>query len=148
MVFRADANYRYESGTHQLADPTSVSMNQYCCAATFYLLPAIEEAIKRGLTTEETAIHVLKCVCEAAGKSAWGDQVAKEAHRQWLGVPRDMKADKAMVDGPGLKNGRRSFYCRSCRVDCRYEACAFSDARLGQRRWPHAGIRSVVQTLI
>ena len=117
QVFRADANYRYESGTHQVEGPTSVGMNQYCCAATFYLLPAIEESIKRGLVTEEMALHTLKCVCEAAGKAAWGDQTAKEAHRQWLGVPREMAADNGRILGAHIE-----FYLQAMGVDYKLEA--------------------------
>lgn len=99
MVFREDANYRYESGTHQLNYSQSTAGNRFVHAASLYLLPAIDAAIRAGVCTEEQAKHVLRCVLEAAGKSAWGDQVAKEAHRQWLGVPRDISENDGRIMG-------------------------------------------------
>ena len=99
MVFREDANYRYESGTHQLNYSQSTAGNRFTHASSLYLLPAIDAAIRAGVCTEEQAKHVLHCVLEAAGKSAWGDQVAKEAHRQWLGVPRDIPESDCRIMG-------------------------------------------------
>lgn len=111
MIFREDANYRYESGTHQVEYPQSAAQNQYVCAANFYLLPAIEETIRRGLVTEEQVLNALKCVCEAAGKAAWGDFSAKEAHRQWLGVPRDMKEDDGRILGAHVELYLQAMEC-------------------------------------
>lgn len=99
MVFREDANYRYESGTHQLNYSQSTAGNRVTHASSLYLLPAIDAAIRQGICTEEQAKHVLHCVLEAAGKAAWGDQMAKEAHRQWLGVPREMSVNDGRIMG-------------------------------------------------
>ena len=99
MVFREDANYRYESGTHQLNYSQSTAGNRFVHAASLYLLPAIDAAIRAGVCTEEQVKHVLRCVLEAAGKAAWGDRVAIEAHRQWLGVPRDFSENDGRIMG-------------------------------------------------
>ncbi len=103
MVFREDANYRYESGTHQLNYSQSTAGNRFVHAAGLYLLPAIDAAIRSGICTEEQAKHVLKCVLEAAGKSAWGDLQAKEAHRHWLGVPREVPENDGRIMGAHLE---------------------------------------------
>lgn len=99
QVFREDANYRYDGGTHLLAESQSTAGNRFVSAATLYLLPAIDAAIRKGVCTEKQAVHTLKCVLEAAGKSAWGDLAAKEAHRQWLGVPREMSENDGRIMG-------------------------------------------------
>ncbi len=103
QVFREEANYRYESGTHQLAGPESTMGNRFVHAMGLYLLPAIDAAIREGVTTEERAKHVLHCVLEAAGKSAWGDRTAKEAHRQWLGVPKEIGENDGRIMGGHLE---------------------------------------------
>ncbi len=44
--------------------------NRFVHAMGLYLLPAVDAAIRAGVTTEEQDKHVLHCVLEAAGKSA------------------------------------------------------------------------------
>ncbi|MDR1560047.1 MAG: hypothetical protein LBS84_10195 [Clostridiales bacterium] len=98
MMFREECNYIFTNGTNVENDASAV-MVTYVCGATLYILPTIDYLIKKGIIDEKFAAHVLKCVCEAAGKSAFGDAAAKEGHRLWLGVPREIGDDDGRVLG-------------------------------------------------
>ena len=97
--FRRECNYTYSSGTNVEQDDSSASFNAFSSAGTWYLLPEINYAIQKNVIDEKFADHVLKCVCEAAGKAAFGEQFSKEALRIWLGVPRTIGDDDGRVLG-------------------------------------------------
>jgi hypothetical protein len=98
MMFREDCNYTFTNGTNSDQDSNAV-MVPFACAASVYLLPSLEYFIQKGIVDAKTAEHVLKCVCEAAGKTAFGERSAIEAQRQWLGVPREISDDDGRVMG-------------------------------------------------
>lgn len=72
---------------------------RFSTGAAMYVLPAIDEAVKRGVCTKEFADHVLRCVMEAAGKSMFGERYAVKAARDWLGVPDDIGEDGRIAGG-------------------------------------------------
>lgn len=96
MVFREECNYTYSTGTNCERDWDSlypiVSESYGAC----YLLPTLDDFVRDGKLKEETIDHVLKCVCEAAGKAAFGDFYSREGLRQWLGVPRNVDDGRVM----------------------------------------------------
>ena len=68
-------------------------------AAATYILPAINEAVRREIVSRDMADHILRCVCEAAGKAMFGERYAIQAARDWLGVPREIDEDGRIAGG-------------------------------------------------
>lgn len=99
MVFREECNYTFTNGTNVEKDSSSTTLVALSSSGTFYLLPAIGYIIKKGLLDEKTVDHVLKCVCEAAGKAAFGEASSRAAQRQWLGVPAEIRDDGRVMGG-------------------------------------------------
>jgi hypothetical protein len=116
-IFREECNYAFINGTNTENDSSSAVMLAYSSAATLYILPTARYAINQGLIEEKFFDHVLKCVCEAAGKAAFGETYAKEAQRQWLGVPKEIGDDDGRVMG-----GHIEMYLQSMRVPYEIEA--------------------------
>ncbi len=98
-VFREECDYRFINGTNLEEESPMASTPTVTCAATFYVLPAIEYAIQKGYVEDKQARHILKCVCEAAGKAAFGEHYTKDALRNWLAVPREIGDDDGRVLG-------------------------------------------------
>lgn len=117
MIFREETNYTYASGTNREEDATSGMFNTYCSPALWYILPAVDLAIERGFFTAEQFDFTLKCVCEAAGKAAFGDFFAREGLRQWLGVPKEIGDDDGRVLG-----GYIEMYLQTMKADYKIEA--------------------------
>jgi hypothetical protein len=115
-TFREECNYAFINGTNTENDASAVA-NAYAFAAMTYILPAAKHAINQGLVDEKFFDHVLRCVCEAAGKAAFGEAYAKEALRLWLGVPREIGDDDGRVMG-----GHIEMYLQSMRVPYEIEA--------------------------
>lgn len=99
MVFREECGYRFTNGTNVEQDSSTANMVIRSTAAATYILPAINEAILRGLVTREVADHVLHCVCEASGKAMFGERYAIKAARDWLGVPDEIGEDGRVIGG-------------------------------------------------
>lgn len=99
FLFMEEANYMYQTGTNIHSKPEAATAYRGTTAATYYILPAIDGAIQRGIVSRETAMHILRCVMEAAGKAAWGNIVAKKALRDWLGVPGENPEDGRIMGG-------------------------------------------------
>jgi hypothetical protein len=116
-TFREECNYAFISGTNAENDASDAVRSLYSCAATTFILPTAKYAIEKGLIEEKFFDHVLKCVCEAAGKAAFGEAYAKEALRLWLGVPREIGDDDGRVMG-----GHIEMYLQSVRVPYEIEA--------------------------
>lgn len=86
-IYREDCDYRYVSGTCEEHTQEMLYPNVGTTTAATYIIPAIERHIERGDFTSEFANHVLRCVCEAAGKAVFGEFYAVKGARDWLGVP-------------------------------------------------------------
>lgn len=119
MVFREECNYTYANGTNVEQDPSSATRNSGSCSAISFILPALKHAIELGEVDETFAVHVLKCVCEAAGKAAFGAFYTREGLRQWMGVPKEIGDDDGRVMG-----GQCEMYLQTMRVP--YEVEAFN----------------------
>lgn len=116
MVFREECNYRFTNGTNWERDPKVsvyplVSTSNGCC----YLLPTFDDLIREGVLTAEAVDNAIKCVCEAAGKAAFGEFYAKEGLRSWLGVPRDIEDGRVM-------GGYIEMYLQCARIPYEIEA--------------------------
>ncbi|MFZ7121388.1 MAG: hypothetical protein ACOWWH_10605 [Eubacteriaceae bacterium] len=96
MVFQEDCNYKYVNGTCMESDSKSLYPMTYQSNGTCYITPTINDLINDGTVDEKFADHVIKCVCEAAGKAAFGEFYSKEGLRSWLGVPRDIDDGRVM----------------------------------------------------
>jgi hypothetical protein len=98
MMFREECNYRFVNGTNNETDSSNQMVNM-STAASLYLLPAIDNAVKLEYTTAENAEWIKKCVLEAAGKAMFGERYAIRACREWLGVPDSIGEDGRVLGG-------------------------------------------------
>ncbi len=98
MMFREETNYHFVNGTNEETDSSNQMIN-LSTAASLYLLPAIDNAVRKGYTTRENADWILKCVLEAAGKAMFGERYAIRACREWLGVPLTIGEDGRILGG-------------------------------------------------
>ncbi|MCR4951471.1 MAG: hypothetical protein K6A40_09140 [Solobacterium sp.] len=98
MMFREECNYRFVNGTNNETDSSNQMVN-LSTAASLYLLPAIDNAVKLGYTTAENADWIKKCVLEASGKAMFGERYAIRACREWLGYPEQYPADGRLLGG-------------------------------------------------
>jgi hypothetical protein len=116
MIFREECGYRFTNGTNWERDPKS---SVYPLASTSngacYILPTLDDLVREGTLDADEVTRVLKCVCEAAGKAAFGDFYAREGLRSWLGVPREI--DDGRVVGAYIE-----MYLQSARIPYDIEA--------------------------
>ena len=98
MMFREECDYHFVNGTNNETD-TSNQMVNLSTAASLYMLPAIDNAVRLGYTTAENAEWIKKCVLEAAGKAMFGERYAIKACREWLGVPDTIGEDGRLLGG-------------------------------------------------
>jgi hypothetical protein len=117
MIFREECNYTFSNGTNVESDSSSAILSAFASGSHLYILPSVRVAISKGLFEEKFFDHVLRCVCEAAGKAAFGEAYAKEALRHWLGVPREIGDDDGRVMG-----GHIEVFLQSMRVPYEIEA--------------------------
>ena len=96
MVFREECDYKFVNGTCMECDSTSIYPMTYQSNATCYITPTIEDLINDGTLDGKFVDHVIRCVCEAAGKAAFGEFYAKEGLRSWLGIPQDINDGRVM----------------------------------------------------
>lgn len=96
QMFRRECDYKYRSGTTEVHDWTSAYPMVSTSNGATYILPAIDQAISMGKVDNAFADHVLKCVCEAAGKAVYGEFYAKEGFRDWVGAPKDVNDGRLM----------------------------------------------------
>jgi hypothetical protein len=99
MVFREECDYLFTNGTNLMQDSGNCTLTRLSTAASNYVLPVIAAAIKEGKVEEKMAMHIIKCVCEAAGKAAFGEHYARKACRDWLGVPAEVGEDGRVLGG-------------------------------------------------
>lgn len=99
MVFRQECNYTWSNGTNAEGGSETANYVIFSSGGAMYILPAIDEAVNRGVCTREFADHVLHCVLEAAGKALFGEKYAIKAARDWLGVPDDIGEDCRLPGG-------------------------------------------------
>lgn len=99
MVFREECNYLYSNGCNMEEESEMATMINLSTACSLYFFPTIERMIREEKITYEMAVHIIKCVCEAAGKAAFGEEYARKACREWLGVPLDMPWDCRIMGG-------------------------------------------------
>lgn len=97
MVFREECNYTFANGTNMEQDSTSVaSAIGQSNAASLYIFPTIDALLREGKLEEKFVDHVIRCVCEAAGKAAFGEHYAKEGLRAWVGAPSEINDGRLM----------------------------------------------------
>lgn len=99
MVFREECDYKFINGTCSVDESGAATMVTLSTAASLYLLPAIEEGIRRERFTRAFAYHVVHMVCEASGKAAFGERYAVKAAREYLGVPQEIGEDGRILGG-------------------------------------------------
>lgn len=120
MFFREECNYTYASGTNREESSNIAILNTVSTPGLWYVLPAVDLGIERGFFTAEQYDHALRCVSEAAGKAAFSEFFAREALRQWLGVPREITDDDGRVLGAYIE-----IYLQIMHAE--YEIEAFND---------------------
>jgi len=98
MMFREETDYHFVNGTNTESDSSNQMVN-LSTAASLYLLPAIDNAVKLGYTDAKNAEWIKKCVLEAAGKALFGERYAIRACREWLGVPNTIGEDGRLLGG-------------------------------------------------
>lgn len=98
MMFREECDYKFVNGVNNETDSSNQMVN-LSTAASLYLLPAIDNAVKLGYTTAEQAEWIKKCVLEAAGKAMFGERYSIRACREWLGVPDSIGEDGRLLGG-------------------------------------------------
>ncbi len=118
MMFREECDYHFVSGTNVTTDSSNQMIN-LSTAASLYLLPAIDNAVRLGYTTAENADWIKKCVLEAAGKAMYGERYAIKACRDWLGVPNSIGEDGRLLGGV-IEMQLQSLLCK-------YEIEAFNE---------------------
>ena len=118
MMFREECDYHFVSGTNVTTDSSNQMIN-LSTAASLYLLPAIDNAVKLGYTTAENADWIKKCVLEAAGKAMYGERYAIKGCRDWLGVPDSIGEDGRLLGGV-IEMQLQSLLCK-------YEIEAFNE---------------------
>ena len=96
QVLRDECDNRFINGTCCERPSTSLYPMVTMSNGSTYILPAIDELVSTGQVEDSFANHVLKCVCEAAGKAAFGETFAKEGLRQWVGAPHDVDDGRLM----------------------------------------------------
>lgn len=115
MVLRGECDNRFVNGTCQESDYTSLYPAVAGGGALAYIMPTIDDIVAAGVVTDEMANHIIKCVCEASGKAAFGEDFAKEGLRTWLGAPHD-------VDDGRLMGAYIEMYLQCMRVPYEIEA--------------------------
>ncbi|MBQ1449812.1 MAG: hypothetical protein IIZ12_02605 [Eggerthellaceae bacterium] len=99
MVFREECGFKFANGTNLEEGSEMAAMVQFATSSCLYFFPTLVRMIEEGKVEEAAVIHVLKCVCEAAGKAAFGEQYARLAARDWLGVPVEAPWDGRIMGG-------------------------------------------------
>ena len=99
MVFRGECDFTWSNGTNAELGSNSADFVRFSTGAAMYILPAIDEAVNRGVCTREFADHVLRCVLEAAGKAMFSDRYAIRGVRDWMGVPDEIGEDGRLAGG-------------------------------------------------
>jgi hypothetical protein len=80
--FRGDCNYTYASGINKEFDAGAITADGVLNpVSVFNFYPSIRRAADKGLFQMEEFDRVQKCVCEAAGKAAFGELFAREGLR-------------------------------------------------------------------
>ena len=103
MMFREDCDYLFSNGTNMEKNWKSAYPMVTMSNAASYILPTIEDLIRDGKVTNEHVDYVIHCVLEAAGKSTFIDDFAKEGLRIWLGVPHSISKDDGRLMGGYLE---------------------------------------------
>ena len=97
QVFREECNYTFGNGTNMEDDSNSVAnLTRRSSAAAGYIFPTISFLLRTGKLDEKMVDHVMHCVCEAAGKAAFGEKEAIRAIRRWMNVPDDINDGRVM----------------------------------------------------
>ncbi len=103
MMFREECDYLFSNGTNMEKDWRSAYPMVAMSNAATYILPTIDDYIRDGRLDDEQVNHVLRCVCEAAGKSTFLDDFSKEGLRVWLGAPHSVSKDDGRLMGAYLE---------------------------------------------
>lgn len=96
QMFREECDFRFINGTCMEKDSSSAYPMVAKSNGATYILPTIDDHIREGSLDEQFTDHVIRCVCEATGKGAFGEFYAKEGLRNFLGVPHDIDDGRVM----------------------------------------------------
>ena len=98
-MFRPESGYQYVTGTNKAFSANDSFTNTFSNGGEGHILPAMAHCVELGRLKKENVDYALKCVCEAAGKAAFGEFFAKEGLRAFLGVPVDIGEDDGRLLG-------------------------------------------------
>ncbi len=115
MMFRQECDYKFVNGTCWERDYSSAYPMIAQSNGATYILPTIDDHIADGTLNENLVDHVIKCVCETAGKAAFGEFYAKKGLCDWLGVPKN-------IDDGRIMGGHIEMFLQSMRIDYTVEA--------------------------
>lgn len=96
MIFREESNYKFVNGTCFEESPSTALPGNASATGADYFLPTFDDLIRDGTLNSDTVDHVIRCVFEAAGKTAFGDFYAKQGLCQWLNAPADVDDGRLM----------------------------------------------------
>ena len=115
MIYREECGYRYTGGTCQEEETAESYITCFTCLAGYYMEPVFQDAIQKGEITEELLNHIIRCVFEACGKTAYRDFYAVRGLRGWLGVPDEIHDGRTL--GAYIET-----ICQMLRADYKIEA--------------------------
>ncbi|MDR1766255.1 MAG: hypothetical protein LBR77_09280 [Lachnospiraceae bacterium] len=96
--FRGECDYKYRNGFNMESNAT----DQFRFGATNfilganYVLPTIDDMIKKGETTQEEVENIFQCVFAGAGKMMFTEFFAAKGLRDWLGVPEGLNDGRVL----------------------------------------------------
>jgi hypothetical protein len=99
QMFTVENGYAYHSGLNLEKHPED-SFRFNCSKRSFlgcnYTNNLIKVMLDNGEVTDEYMKHLVRCVFEASGKTAFGDFFATKGLRDWLGVPGDVNDGRVL----------------------------------------------------
>jgi hypothetical protein len=96
MALREECDFTFVNGTCMERPSSSLYPMVSISNASFYILPPIASLIEKGKLDATFVDHVVKYVCQAAGKASFGEFYAKKGFCDWVGAPKDVDDGRLM----------------------------------------------------
>jgi hypothetical protein len=96
--FRGDCDYTYRNGFNYEMDPTAYfrfGATNFILGVN-YVVPVLDDMVKKGEVTEEQVSNIIECVFRGAGKAMFSEFFAAKGLRDWLGVPSDVNDGRVL----------------------------------------------------
>jgi hypothetical protein len=96
--FRGDCDYKYRNGFNYEMDPTAYfrfGATNFILGVN-YVVPVLDDMIKKGEVTEDQLNNIIECVFRGAGKAMFSEFFAAKGLRDWLGVPSDVNDGRVL----------------------------------------------------